>query len=130
MKETNLKPRSRTDWERVRNMKDEDIDFSDIPELDEEFFANARIREPSTGPSHFRTFRVDPQTGAEITTREWTSDDPETVFVPVPFDAQTLAWFESQGEAAHDKMRAALRIYALAHQEKEPVAPFYGAPQK
>ena len=31
-----------TDWDRVRNMKDEDIDFSDIPELDEEWFKTAR----------------------------------------------------------------------------------------
>ena len=28
--------KSKTDWERVRNMKDEDIDFSDIPELTDE----------------------------------------------------------------------------------------------
>jgi len=28
-----------TDWERVRNMSDEDIDFSDIPELTDEMAA-------------------------------------------------------------------------------------------
>ena len=33
---------SMTDWERIKNMKDEDIDFSDIPELDEEWFRTAR----------------------------------------------------------------------------------------
>ena len=27
-------------------MKDEDIDYSDIPELDEEFWKNARVAEP------------------------------------------------------------------------------------
>ena len=31
-----------TDWERVLNMKDEDIDCSDIPEWTEEDFARAR----------------------------------------------------------------------------------------
>ena len=33
---------SLTDWDRVRNMKDEDIDFSDIPELDEKWFKTAK----------------------------------------------------------------------------------------
>ena len=31
-----------TDWNRVLNVKDEDIDFSDIPELDEEWFKDAK----------------------------------------------------------------------------------------
>ena len=36
--------RDRTDWARLRNMKDEDIDLSDIPELSEEFIRSmARI---------------------------------------------------------------------------------------
>ena len=32
------------------NMSDEDIDYSDIPEIDEEFFKNAKLvqRKPST----------------------------------------------------------------------------------
>ena len=36
------KMQSLTDWERVLNMKDEDIDCSDIPEWTEEDFARAR----------------------------------------------------------------------------------------
>ncbi|MDR0874399.1 MAG: BrnA antitoxin family protein [Prevotellaceae bacterium] len=32
---------SLTDWERLRNMKDEDIDYSDIPPLTDEDFARA-----------------------------------------------------------------------------------------
>ena len=32
----------------LANIKDEDIDFSDIPELDEEFWANAVVVHPST----------------------------------------------------------------------------------
>ncbi|MDR0829530.1 MAG: hypothetical protein LBN95_05395 [Prevotellaceae bacterium] len=32
---------SYTDWERLRNMKDEDIDYSDIPPLTDEDFARA-----------------------------------------------------------------------------------------
>ncbi len=32
---------SKTDWERIKAMSDEDIDYSDIPPLDEEFWKNA-----------------------------------------------------------------------------------------
>ena len=35
------KLKSKTDWERVRNMKEEDIDYSDIPIPDDEMIANA-----------------------------------------------------------------------------------------
>lgn len=33
---------SRTDWERIKNMTDDDIDFSDIPEPTDEQLATAR----------------------------------------------------------------------------------------
>ena len=33
---------SHTDWDRVLNMKDEDIDFSDLPELTDEQLASAK----------------------------------------------------------------------------------------
>lgn len=35
---------SQTDWERVNSMEDEDIDFSEIPEITEEQMKNARLR--------------------------------------------------------------------------------------
>ena len=41
-----MKRPSRTDWKRVDAMKDSDIDFSDIPELGLDFFANAMIWRP------------------------------------------------------------------------------------
>ncbi len=39
----NLKKQSETDWDRIDRMTDEDIDMSDIPPLDDEFFAKARL---------------------------------------------------------------------------------------
>ena len=33
-----------TDWERIRNMKDEDIDFSDIPPITDEMLKNGVVR--------------------------------------------------------------------------------------
>lgn len=52
---------SGTDWERLRNMKDEDIDFSDIPELAPEMFANAIVRKgfKPVPPKKQLTLRID-----------------------------------------------------------------------
>ena len=46
MKGSDTTKKSGTDWERLRRMKDEDIDVSDIPPLDEAFFKNAVLRMP------------------------------------------------------------------------------------
>ena len=37
---------SGTDWKRIDAMRDEDIDYSDIPELGPDFFANAILWRP------------------------------------------------------------------------------------
>ncbi|MCU0570763.1 MAG: BrnA antitoxin family protein [Oculatellaceae cyanobacterium Prado106] len=77
---------SRTDWDRIDAMSDEDIDTSDIPPLSDEFFAKAKLRMPSSSLATV-AIRVDPE---------------------------TLAWFQSKGEEAEQHMAAALRIYAEA----------------
>jgi hypothetical protein len=41
-----MKRLSRTDWKRVDAIKDSEIDFSDIPELGSDFFANAILWRP------------------------------------------------------------------------------------
>lgn len=87
MNASNLKKHSETDWDRVDAMTDEEIDTSDIPELDEEFFASAEIRMPK---------------------------DKRTVLLTV--DNEVFDWFEKQGPDIRDRMNAALRIYAEAHQ--------------
>ena len=46
MNEGNLKKPSETDWGRIDQMTDEDIDTSDIPPLDDAFFAAAQWRMP------------------------------------------------------------------------------------
>ena len=70
-------------------MTDEEIDTSDIPPLDETFFANARLRVPRA-----------------------------KVSVTLDVDADVLEWFKSQGEECQSRINAALRIYAEAHQER------------
>ena len=77
---------SRTNWERVDALTDDEIDTSDSPPLDEAFFQKARLR--SAIPEH-------------------------TVLVQV--DKDTLAWFQSQGEKCEQRMAIALKIYAEAH---------------
>lgn len=57
MKANNTKKRSRTDWKRVDALRDEDIDFSDMPELGPDFFARAIIW---PGPKKQITLRIDP----------------------------------------------------------------------
>lgn len=84
----NLKKPSKTDWARIDQMNDEDIDTSDIPPLDDEFFATAQVRMPE-----------------------------KKVPVTLSVDADVLKWFESQGAEFQHRVNAALRIYAEAHQQ-------------
>lgn len=70
-------------------MTDEDIDASDIAPLPEDFFVKATLRLPS-------------------------ADRP---VVAVRVDADTLKWFQNQGEEAENQMAIALRIYAEAHKQ-------------
>ena len=65
-------------------MTDEDIDTSNIPPLDEEFFEKAELRMLSS----------------------------ELSIVAVPVDAETLGWFQSTGEDAEKHMIAILKIHA------------------
>ncbi len=87
MNEKSMNSISKTNWEKVDSLSEEDINTSDIPPLTEEFFSNSRW---------------------------WKSQVPLKVVVQV--DSDTLAWFQAQGEDSERKMAAALRIYAAAHQ--------------
>jgi uncharacterized protein (DUF4415 family) len=44
MSKKSISKGSHTDWERIKNMKDEDIDLSDTPEVSEEMFSNSVLR--------------------------------------------------------------------------------------
>jgi uncharacterized protein (DUF4415 family) len=67
-------------------MTDDEIDTSDIPPLTEAFFKRAKVRMP------------------------------KKVAVTMQVDPDVLAWFKAQGEDYEQRMNAALRIYAEAHQ--------------
>lgn len=99
---------SKTNREKVQNQSDAEIDFSDSPELTEEFFASACREEPICGPVTTRVFRTDPKTGEEITVSQTTT-------VRLQIEPEIAGWFAAQGEHGEEKMRAARRIYAQAH---------------
>ena len=44
MRKKSTSRKSETDWKRIDAMEDEDIDFSDIPELTPEMFAHSVVR--------------------------------------------------------------------------------------
>jgi uncharacterized protein (DUF4415 family) len=66
-------------------MKDGDIDVSDIPPLDEEFFKNAVLRLPESKRA-----------------------------VSLRLDADVLDWFRRQGQGYQTKINAILRLYMQA----------------
>ena len=85
----NTSGHSETDWERLKNMTDEEIDYSDIPPLREDFFKDARLRLPK--PKETITLRIDPE---------------------------VLAWYKAQGKGYQTRMNAVLRMYMQAQQGK------------
>jgi len=89
MSASNLKRLSESNWAKVETMTEEEIDTSDIPPLDEAFFANAKLRMPKG-----------------------------KVPVVLSIDADLMEWFQAQGEEYQKLINAALRIYAQAHKER------------
>jgi uncharacterized protein (DUF4415 family) len=84
-----MKKPSQTNWERIDQLTDEDIDTSDIPLLDDSFFANARLR------------MLQPR-----------------VSVTVQVDADLLEWSKAQGEEFESVINTALRSYVERHKEQ------------
>ncbi len=84
----NMKRQSRTDWKRIDAMGDEDIDFSDIPKLDPDFFANAIVW---------------PGTKEQITLR---------------LDPDVLKFFRKQGRGYQTAINAVLRKYMEAQEQR------------
>ena len=80
MSASNLKRPSETDWAKVEAMTDEEIDTSDIPPLDDAFFANAKLRMPKG-----------------------------KVPVVISVDADVVEWFKAQGDEYQKLLNAALR---------------------
>ena len=75
-----------TDWKRIKTKSDEDIDFSDLPELDDSFFRDA----------------------------EW--KPPVKKSVTIRLDADVLDWFRAQGPGYQTRINHLLRRYMKVNQ--------------
>ncbi|MEH1892982.1 MAG: BrnA antitoxin family protein [Nostoc sp.] len=73
---------SRTDWAALEAMTDEDIDYSDIPPLSNEFFENATLRIPATRASDL-----------------------------IELDSEVITWFREQGAEYKTLINSVLRRY-------------------
>ncbi|OGR07026.1 MAG: 3-oxoacyl-ACP synthase [Deltaproteobacteria bacterium RIFOXYD12_FULL_50_9] len=80
-----MKTKSKTDWERVKAMKDSDIDYSDTPPLDKDFFEKAVLW---------------PGTKKQITLR---------------LDPDVIEFFKKQGRGYQSMINAVLRKYVEVH---------------
>jgi len=86
MSKKKVKKRSETDWAALDAMQDKDIDFSDIPEADENFFNNALVRLPQP-----------------------------KVSICLRVDRDVLAWFKAQGKGYQTRINAILKAYKEGH---------------
>lgn len=86
MSVNDLSSSSKTNWEQVDAMTDEDVDTSDIPALDDHFFSEARLQIP----------------GGKVP-------------VVMTVDADVFQWFKSQGDDYQKLINRALRNYAEDH---------------
>ena len=73
---------SRTDWAALEAMTDEEIDYSDIPPLTDEFFENAMLRVPAAQADNL-----------------------------IQLDPEVMAWFRSQGAEYRSIINSVLRRY-------------------
>jgi uncharacterized protein (DUF4415 family) len=86
MSAKSLKRKSQTNWEKVDNLSDKEIDTSDIGQLDEKFFKNTEI-----------------------------SLRPPKKSLTLRLDADVLEWFRKMGEGYQTRINAILRTYMKAH---------------
>jgi uncharacterized protein (DUF4415 family) len=93
MKKKNISRKSQTDWERVDELQDNEIDFSENPEVTPEMFAKAILRKglkPVVKKSQV-TLRI---------------------------DNDVLIWFKKQGTGYQTRINSLLKAYKEAHQIK------------
>ncbi len=81
-----MKKTSKTDWNRLSQMTDKQIDTSDIAELDDAFFHEAHLKSPSKQP------------------------------VTLRLDSDVLAFFKAQGQGYQTRINKLLRRYMDANQ--------------
>jgi uncharacterized protein (DUF4415 family) len=94
MKKSNTLKKDGTDYERLDAMRDEDIDFSEIPPITDEMLARGVVRQ-----------NVLTQTKEELTLR---------------IDTDVLEWFQSRGRGWETLINFLLRRYMQEELRKPP----------
>ncbi len=84
-----MKKKSRTDWAKIKAMKDREIDLSEIPELDNHFFSEAALW---PGKKKQITIRIDPD---------------------------VLDFFKQKGRGYQSVINAVLRRFMEVHQRRQ-----------
>ena len=90
MKKNTTSVKSETNWERIHSMTDEDIDFSDNPEVTSEMFARGVVR---------KGFKPIPRK-SQLTLR---------------IDQDVIDFFKSHGRGYQTRINQLLRAYMEAH---------------
>ncbi|MGH9455392.1 MAG: BrnA antitoxin family protein [Terriglobia bacterium] len=93
MKKSTTSRKSRTDWKRLDALKEENINFSDTPELTPEMFAKAVVR---------RGLKTIPRK-EQLTIR---------------VDSDVLEWYKKQGPRYQTRINALLRAYMQERRRK------------
>ena len=93
MRKSNTSKKSETDWKRLKAMKDEDIDFSEIPPITPEMFARGVLR---------RGLKPIPRK-KQLTLR---------------MDSDVIEWFKKQGRGYQTKINSLLRAYMEEHRRR------------
>src|SRR5690606_27872690 len=84
------KGEGKTDWKRVAELRDEDIDTSDIPDLDESYWASAE--------------QIEPESKERISIR---------------IDQDVLNYFRERGPGYQTRMNAVLKSFVEIQKRKE-----------
>lgn len=80
---------SKTNWAKVDSLKDSDIDYSDVPELSDDFFKNAKLKMP-----------------------------PHKSPVTLRLDDDILDWFRKEGRGYQTRINQLLRKYMETHSKE------------
>ncbi len=89
MNENDLNNTSHTNWEALESMSDEDIDYSDIPPLTDEFFEKATLRIPAVQARNL-----------------------------IQLDPDVMAWFQAQDTEYKTLINTVLRRYIESSSDK------------
>ena len=93
MSQNSTSNKSQTDWDKLDNLTDGEIDFSDVEEITPELFAQAVVR-------------------------HGLKPVPKKEQVTLRVDSDVLRWFRAQGKGYQTKINDLLRAYMNAHGQR------------